>query len=114
MSRESYTRRSFLRRSAVAALGAPAVLSVRGLSASASGAHLVPKSPVLAGSSTVRVLTWEGYAAAAAYHPLAHLGVKVQAIAMNDDNVDPINKAGQYDIGTTTVGIFPNFIAAGL
>lgn len=114
MSRERYTRQRFLRTSAVAALGAPALLSARAFSPSAWAAELTRQGSVPSGSSTVRILTWEGYAAAAAYRPLAKQGVKVQAIAMNDDNVDPINKAGQYDIGTTTVGIFPNFIEAGL
>lgn len=115
MTRERYTRQTFLRKSAVAALAGPAaVAAARGLAAPAWGAGSAVDGSVPSGSSTVRVLTWEGYASAAAYKPLAHAGVKVQAIAMNDDNVDPINKAGQYDIGTTTVGIYPNFIQAGL
>lgn len=111
---EEYTRHRFLRKSAVAALGVPALLSTRAFSSTAWAADLTREASIPSGSNTVRVLTWEGYAAAGAYGPLAKKGVKIKAIAMNDDNVDPINKAGQYDIGTTTVGIFPNFIEAGL
>jgi spermidine/putrescine transport system substrate-binding protein len=114
MAMEKCTRQTFLRRSGLAALAAPTALSARGVVGPARAADGNGRGSVPSGSSTVRVLTWEGYAAGAAYRPLARLGVKIQAIAMNDDNVDPINKAGQYDIGTTTVGIFPNFIAAGL
>ncbi len=99
---EPLTRRHLLRNSL--ALGA----------ATFAGPVLRVASASAATSKTVRVLTWQGYADPAAYGPLLKRGVKIDPIAMNDDNVDPINKAGQYDIGTTTVGIFPNFIEAGI
>jgi spermidine/putrescine transport system substrate-binding protein len=111
----SYTRRDFLGKSVGAGSGlllGSSLLAACG--SSGSGASSTTGSALPRGSNTVRVLTWEGYAAPSAYGPLTAKGVKIDPIAMNDDNVDPINKAGQYDIGTTTVGIYPNFIEAGL
>ena len=103
-----YSRRNLLDRSVVVGAGLVAGPTLF------LGSRAMLGNALAADASTVRVLTWEGYAAPKAYGPLTAKGVKIDPIAMNDDNVDPINKAGQYDIGTTTVGIFPNFIEAGL
>jgi spermidine/putrescine-binding protein len=111
-----YSRRIFLQRSL--GLGAALVVGPTLLAACGSDDESTPSgdtpSAIASGSDTVRVLTWEGYYDPEAYAPLAAKGIRVEPIAMTDDNVDPINRAGQYDIAMTNVGIFPNFIDAGL